>query len=214
MSGARLIFVTIGVLIAAFGVWRYLPRALLYIFPGRVSGWLDENDQFRFEARENAEPVIESLSLLGFTPLGIQKEKLMLWARALKVLILTGPGAEIACVIATKKNVMWYFETLFEDGAMVITAGSGFKPVNRDGLYQSVPEDLDEAGLLARHRENVAAHVKEGHPPIRKYPPEVVAGSTRAYYSFPVVRHGMRTYGSMNAVPLVVFFIPLLVAVF
>jgi hypothetical protein len=214
MSLAHTIFVTIGALIAAFGVWRYLPKTLLYFMPGGIRGFFREGDQLRFEARERAEETVDALTLLGFTPAGIQLERPPLWSRALKVLVLTGSGAEIACVIPAKRQTTWYFETLFEDGALVITARGGFKPVNQDGLYQSVPEDVDVAGLLARHRDNVAHFVSQGHHPVKRYPPDVIAGTTRAYYSFPVVRHGMRTYGSMNAVPLAILFIPLIISIF
>ena len=213
MSFAREVFIVVGALIAAFGIWRYLPRALLYITPGGIRGFFREGDQLRFEAREKAEETVDALTLLGFVPAGLQLERPPLWARALKVLVLTGPGAELACVIPTKRFVTWYFETLFEDGAMVITAENGFKPVNQDGLYQSVHADVEAPELLARHRENVAHFTEEGHVPLKSYPPDVIAGTTRAYYRFPVVRRGMRTYGSMNWIPLAVLCIPLVIAV-
>ncbi len=212
MSLGHVIFVVIGALIAAYGVWRYLPRALLYVLPGGIRGTFREGDQLRFGAREKSLETVDALTLLGFTPVGLQLEKPPLWSRVLKVLVLAGPGAELACVIPAKRSITWYFETLFEDGGLVITAGSGFKPVNEGGLYQSVPEGLDAAGLLDRHRENVAHFAKEGRVPLKRYPPDVIAGTTAVYYGFPVVRHGMRTYGSMNLVPLVVFCIPLVIA--
>ena len=214
MSLARIIFILIGVLIAAFGVWRYLPKTLLYIKPGAIRGTFYEGSSLDHAMAEKARETVDALTLLGFVPAGIQLEKPPLWSRALKVLILTsGSGPELACVIPAKRGVTWYFETLFEDGAMVITAGSGFKPVNQGGLYQSVPEGLDAAGLLDRHRDNVAHFVGEGHTPVKRYPVDVIAGSTQVYYGFPVVRHGMRTYGSMNAIPLAMFFIPLVIAI-
>jgi hypothetical protein len=213
MSLVRIIFVLLSALIAAYGVWRYLPKTLLYAKPGAIRGIFYEGSSLDPAMAEKAQETIDSLTLLGFVPAGIQMEKAPLWSHPLHVLILTsGSGPELACIIPSKRGVTWYFETLFEDGAMVITAGSGFKPVNQGGLYQSVPEDLDAAGLLDRHRDNVAHFVSEGRQPVKRYPPDVIAGTTQAYYSFPAVRHGMRTYGSMNAIPLITFFIPLVIA--
>ncbi len=215
MSFVHLIFILFSALLAAFGVWRYLPKAMLYIAPSSVSGTFREGGELRPKDREKVQEAVDDLSLLGFVPAGVQMEKLPLWSRSLKVLILTSrSGPEFACIIPTKRVVTWYFQTLFEDGAVVITADSGFKPANEGGLYQSIPEVEDAAALLERHRANVAHFVEEGHTPVKSYSADVIEGSTRTYYGFPAVRHGMRTFGSMNLVPLVIFFIPLIIALF
>jgi hypothetical protein len=212
MSVGHIIFILIGALVAAFGVRRYLPKTLLYFRPGGIYGTFYEGASLDPDPAERAAETVQALAALGFTPAGVLAEKPPLWSRALEVLVLTGrEGKEIACVIPAKRHLTWYFETLFEGGQLVITAESGFKPTNEGGLYQSVPNVEDPAELLTRHRDNVA-HFAEGQAPLRSYPPDIIGGTTQVYYGFPVVRRGMRTYGSMNAVPLAVLCIPLIIA--
>jgi hypothetical protein len=214
MSFGHIIFIVLGVLIAAFGVWRYLPKTLLYFRPSHITGTFYENAGLDPKPAETSQEEKDALVALGFTPAGVQVEKPPLWHKPLEVLILTGKDStELGCIIATRRHVSWYFETLFEGGQLVITAAGGFKPTNEGGLYQSVLELDDPAEILARHRDNVAHFVSQGHKPVKSYPPDVIAGITGIYYGFPVVRRGMRSYGSMNVVPMTVLFVPLILAI-
>lgn len=213
MSAGHIIFILIGLLMAAFGVWRYLPKTMLYFKPSHIIGTFHENANLDPAPAERAQKEVDAVSALGFTRAGVQVEKPPLWHKPLEMLILTGnDGAELACVISTKRHVTWYFETIFEGGQLVITAPGGFKPTNDGGLYQSVLETEDPAEILARHRDNVAHFVSQGYVPVKRYTPDVIGGMTGLYYGFPVVRRGMRSYGSMNTLPLTVLFIPLVLA--
>jgi hypothetical protein len=213
MSGGHIIFIAIGALVAAFGIWRYLPKTLLYFQPSHVTGLFWENARLDPKPTERSQEEVDAIAALGFALAGVQVEKPPLWHKPLEVLVLTSPlDTELGCVISSKRHVTWYFETMFEGGQLVITAAGGFKPTNEGGLYQSVLESDSPADVLARHRDNVAHFVSQGFHPVKRYTPEVIGGMTRLYYGFPVVRRGMRTYGSMNAVPLFIFCVPLVLA--
>jgi hypothetical protein len=214
MSAGHIIFILIGALVAAFGIWRYLPKSLLYFRPSGIIGTFYENANLDPAPAERAQEEVDRITALGFARAGVQLEKPPLWHKPLEVLILAGnEGRELACVISGKRHVTWYFETIFEGGQIVITSAGGFKPTNEGGLYQSV---LDAEALpgevLARHRDNVAHFVSEGFVPVKRYTPDVIGDMTRLYYGFPVVRRGMRTYGSMNTVPLFILCVPLILA--
>jgi len=214
MSAGHLIFIAIGVLIAAFGVWRYLPKTLLYFKPSHIIGTFHENANLDPAPAERAQEEVDAITALGFTRAGVQLEKPPLWHKPLEMLILTGnDSAELACVISSKRRVTWYYETICEGGQLVITASGGFKPTNEGGLYQSVLDTEDPAEVLARHHDNVAHFASQGYHPVKRYTPDVIGGMTQLYYAFPVVRRGMRTYGSMNSLPLTVLFVPLILAI-
>ena len=213
MSTGEIIFLTIGIAIAAFGIWRLLPKSMFFINPGNVRSWFVDGQEISPGKMEKDEEVLEQLATLGFTPSGVLYEKPPLWSKPVEVLILTSAKAsEFICVIVGKRRVTYYFQTLFSSGQVVITAEGGFKPVNDVDLYQSVVSSDEPAEILKRHRENVKHFVSQGFSPVRSYTGDVIGGSTQVYYGFPIVQKGMRTYGSMNSGLLFILCIPLIMA--
>lgn len=213
MSTGGVIFIIIGAAIAAFGVWRFLPRSMFFINPGGVSGWFVNGQVLPQEKMEKAAELLEQLSGLGFSPAGVLFEKPPLWARPLEVLILTsGKAGEYICVIVGKRRVTYNFETMFTGGQVVITANDGFKPVNDGELYQTVIASDDPAEIQEQHRQNVQHFVSQGFSPVPAYPGDIIGGSTLAYYDFPSVQKGMRTYGAMNSGLLFILCVPLILA--
>ena len=213
MSTGEIVFVVIGAIIAAFGVWRILPRAVFFFAPGAVNGRFEPGRYLTPDKLDYAAEVIEPLEALGYRMAGTLVEQPPLWRKTVETLVMVPDSSDnFLCINISKLRITYYFQTMFTGGEALITADGGFRPVEDGGLHQFVVKTDEHAEVLDRHRDNSENLISEGLTPVPAYTDEMIGGSTRLYYGFPVVRKGMRRYGLNNLILFIILCIPLVIA--
>ena len=214
MSTGQIIFLVIGTFIFLVGLRAFLPRAIFLFAPAAISSRYLVDENAAEGHPEEFDAIVQRLQELGYTVNGVLREKAPLWGKTADNIILTAPDAtEYVAVVQEKKGPYYYFQTIFEDGRIAVTAESGFRNMRTERLCQNIVKAEDIAEVLQAHRNFVAEFSRAGGQPYREYTPELLERSTHLYYSLPESRHSMRRYGLTSLIILIILSIPFIIAI-
>ncbi len=213
MSTGEWIFLAVSAVIFLFGVWAFLPRAVFMAAPAAISSRYREDDKAGETSPGEVRKLIDRMRDLGFQVQGVLVEKSPLWGKSIENIVLTKSGSnEYAAVVQRKKSSFYYFQTVYQDGRLVVTAESNFKNIRTSRLYQDIVSANNTVEVLDIHRLHVEEFSTEGEPPCREYTPEILKDTTHLYYNLPESRRGMRRFGSISFIILIILSIPLILS--
>lgn len=154
--------ILVSLALAALILWRNLPGALLFLWPGLVRARAAAEDDPRLD-RELFAQMQEELAPLGFVRLGVHLESAPLRRAALQYDFVSPAEATFATAFMAGRDARLYLITALGDGAIVLTADHARIGVDRpDYLAGGIPGASPEE-LLAAHRRRVERLVSAGH---------------------------------------------------
>ena len=201
------------VLMAAIGIWLFLPRGIFLFNPSAYRYYFDDSPDTSMKTfhKKIVSDISARLTALGFNELGVKMEKFPLWGARAEELVLALPSAQAFAVITVYRNTATYhFYTPFTGGQIVMTSPGSFKKISSPDFVSSVVRDSEDAGVvLAKHQENVTAFVKQGLAPYREYTRESRLESTVLYYQSKPLRSKARKVGAFTFGAFVILMVPL-----
>lgn len=180
-----------------------LPRIISFFTPGNRQLFFQDNPDPPIDEihKEMIKPKLEKLESLGFSQIGLMREKPPLWAKGSRELVLVSTGDKtIASLGFRGLKLSYYLYTPFEGGQVVITAYNCFRNfVKPDFMTSEVKSgDLDE--MIESHRNDVAAFVAKGYVPFNEYTRESVIKATNLYYKASYPSRQLRIAGMTNSI--------------
>ncbi len=197
----------VAIALAAFAVLRVLPLLLMVVDPRRMRCWFGEASE-REELLSRSEVLrsrLKELESLGFSRLGLKKEKLPLWGKAGWEMATACHGANaFASVVLTETGDPYivYFYTLFPEGAFVYTRQQSSLPQleSQDISVKNIPSlNLDE--LFRSHAERVEGFQRQGRHPLAAGSPESRIEATYRFYESGFARKIIGTTAVLSSIP-------------
>lgn len=195
MDSTRLV---LSVALALFVLYRHLPGALLFLWPGLMRARrLDESELA--EEQSFLDLVEEELKPLGLELIGGHTEKSPLGRPVVCFDYANEQDRTWATVYRQRREVNLYFLTRFEGGAYVLTANHKRTGVERDdymagGLPGAQPEPLQ-----AVHQRRVERMKSAGRPPTQDLSIDARVRAAEEWFK----GHGVRETRAKNFVALV-----------
>jgi hypothetical protein len=180
-----------------------LPRVISFFAPGNRQLFFQDNPDPPIDElhMEMIKPKVEKLESLGFSQLGLMREKPPLWAKSSRELVLVSAADKtIASLGFRGLKLSYYLYTPFSDGEVVITAYNCFRNfVKPDFVTSEIKSgDLDE--MMESHKNDVAAFAAKGYVPFNEYTRDSVIKATNLYYKASYPSRQLRIAGITNSI--------------
>jgi hypothetical protein len=177
-------------------IWKFLPRGLLLFWPNPQLRLINSKNKLFYPPQDQeVQNLFDIIKSLGFTKLGASSEKLPLWSDVKSIHLISNSEPIIATISVIHKKVIFFFETPFSDGRIVLTANSAFPAIGNDQILQSSIGSLSIEDLLAIHRKQVESFSLKGAQPYSEYDQDILSKSCKQYYNIKIIRKFTRSNG-------------------